>query len=149
MLQPLGLFSLQLFPDQSHILLFLFSALPVSTYNIQFLLTQHQTTFFFSRILYHLHSETPPFLITAAFLSISDCLQHVKIGVPVASIYPISSKSGCHATPGHHFHAPWVAASGHNPTIPHRSQGKKEQEKRGVGEESCMWWEVKGHRLLL
>lgn len=70
------------------------------------ILTQHQTTFFFSRILCHLYSETPPFLITAAFLSISDCLQHVKIGVPVASIYPISSKSGCHATPGHHFHAP-------------------------------------------
>ena len=82
-----------------HHLAFLFPALPFATYNIQFLLTQHQMTLFFSGILYSLHSESLPLLITAAFL-LMDQLPAACANRGISGLHqPHLLKMGFHATP--------------------------------------------------
>ena len=78
---------------------FSFSCSAICHLQHQFLLTQHQLTLFFSGILYSLHSETLPLLITAAFL-LMDQLPAACANRGISGLHqPHLLKMGFHATP--------------------------------------------------
>lgn len=132
LLQPAGLFSLQLLPVQACIILFFFSfpALPFSTYSIWFLLTQYLNDTFLLWILYCPHSETLPLLITAAFLLI-DQLPAAHANRDTNGLHPPHLlKTGFpHATPCLILTTS-VAVSGHDPIIFCRNWEGASEEKR-------------------